>query len=350
MNRLIRNLGLFALAALLHFFAPSAQAQVSCPILQASTTGPTSISVSATTPPGAVLWTGIFNVAATPGYSPTDCTGTWPSTQIVTFDGAQPVVATPPGVWGTVYDSGIPGVGYQLAFSTDTCAGGAGTKWPVTCTYTNRSIANSNTAAHGVQITLIRLATPLSSGTLATIVGQWNVNKGQPSNFIWMQYVLAGAVIVKPTTPTCTVASPGPIAVTLPDVSVAAFGGVGTTAGILQDVPISLTCSGGDPNTSANVYMTLTDATNPTNTSDILSPTAATANTGVGVRIFNNGTPLKYGPDSSVVGNTNQWKVGTVNAGTSTLNIPLTATYVQQAPTVQSGPVAAIATFTLGYN
>jgi type 1 fimbria pilin len=98
------------------------------------------------------------------------------------------------------------------------------------------------------------------------------------------------------------------------------------------------------------MYVTLTDATNPGNFTDMLSPTEATANTGVGIRIFNGSNAVKFGPDSSEVGNTNQWQVTTVRPGSSTVSIPLTAMYVQVGSTVRGGPVSAIATFTLAYN
>jgi len=110
-----------------------------------------------------------------------------------------------------------------------------------------------------------------------------------------------------------------------------------------------LQCSGGDPNTSTNAYVTLTDATNPTNTSQVLSLTPTSQASGVGVQILNGTTVLGYGPDSAAPGNTNQWYAGNIAVGTSRFTIPLSARYVQTGATVTPGTANAQATFTMSY-
>jgi type 1 fimbria pilin len=119
-------------------------------------------------------------------------------------------------------------------------------------------------------------------------------------------------------------------------------GPVGTTAGN-AGFSVRLNCS-----TGMNVYMTLTDANNLGNTSDILSlsPSAAQAR-GVGVQIRRNGTPVRFGPDSSVAGNTNQFSLGASPNGV--LDIPFTANFIKTNVVVAPGDANAVATYTLSY-
>jgi type 1 fimbria pilin len=58
-------------------------------------------------------------------------------------------------------------------------------------------------------------------------------------------------------------------------------------------------------------------------------------------------TPVAYGPDSAVVGNMNQWSVGTSTTGA--MSIPLTVRYVRTAGAVTLGTVKGSATFTMSY-
>lgn len=271
---------------------------------------------------------------------------------VMTMDGAGPVMGTIasslihggyPGN-ATLYQSNVPGIAYAVSWDG---AGWAG--WmPQSRVGFGWQLYSTNPST--LTIYLVKTSEPIPAGInyLGGTLATWTMF---PSNTRWINYVYSGSIPVVPKIPACTVDLPSRnISVTLPDQSADGFGGVGTTAGTAQNFSINLTCSGGDPGTSANMYVTLTDATNPGNTTDMLSPTAATANTGVGVRIFNGATPVKYGADSSTIGNTNQWRVTTVNPGSSTVSIPLTATYVQVGSTVHGGAVSAIATFTMAYN
>jgi type 1 fimbria pilin len=96
-----------------------------------------------------------------------------------------------------------------------------------------------------------------------------------------------------------------------------------------------------------SVYTTLTDQTNPANQSNTLSLSASSTASGIGIQVLNGNTVISYGPDSSVVGNPNQWLAG--STGNGTFNIPLTARYAQTAPTVKPGTANGIATFTMSY-
>lgn len=243
----------------------------------------------------------------------------------------------PYGGTAALYPTTIPGIGYVTYWDG----------WGVWAPSQRSGTGWGNNQGATAHVYLIKTGpipggTNMLSGTFAT----WTM---QPANTVWMQFDFGTPIVVIPKNPTCTVATPS-VSVTLPDQSADGFSGVGTTAGAAQNFNIGVTCTGGDVGTSTKVYVTLTDATNPGNTTDMLSPTASTSNTGVGVRIFNGATPVKFGPDSNTVGNTNQWLVTTVNPGSNTVSIPLSAQYVQVGSTVRGGPVQAIATFTMAYN
>ena len=142
--------------------------------------------------------------------------------------------------------------------------------------------------------------------------------------------------------PTCTVTTTSP-KVTLDPIKPSALTGIGSTAGGAA-LPLRLNCSG----SGSQIFITLTDNTDPTNTSNQLSLKPGSTASGVKLQVLNPaGTPVAFGPDSSAKGNKNQWKVGATSAGT--INIPLTARYIQSGSPVKPGTVNGVATFTMSY-
>ncbi|HFV9915591.1 TPA: fimbrial protein [Salmonella enterica subsp. diarizonae serovar 61:l,v:z35] len=107
---------------------------------------------------------------------------------------------------------------------------------------------------------------------------------------------------------------------------------------------ISLNCQ-----TGVSVFATLTDATTPSNTSNLLSLTPDSTATGVGLRLYknNDSTPLSFGPDSPVKGNLNQWRL---SAGTEAMpSVVLRANYVNTNGTPTAGTVNGVTTITFSY-
>lgn len=144
------------------------------------------------------------------------------------------------------------------------------------------------------------------------------------------------------TSAACSVTTPSS---TLPldPVSAGAFSGVGSTAGGAS-VSLGINC----PNAASKVFVTLTDNASPTNVGNILSLRPDSTAGGVKLQIFNpDGTPVSFGPDSSVAGNTNQWLVGQAVSGQ--MSIPLTVKYIQTEQTIRGGTVNGVATFTMSY-
>ena len=146
----------------------------------------------------------------------------------------------------------------------------------------------------------------------------------------------SGPITVVPQS--CSVTTPS-VSVPLPPVAASKLNAVGTTAGE-ANFAIGLSCASG-----SNVYVTLTDLTNPGNTSNQLSLAPESSAKGVKLRILRNGQPVSYGPDSSMTGNPNQWLVG---PSASTSRIPLSAEYVA-TDRVSAGTLKGVATFTMSY-
>lgn len=146
---------------------------------------------------------------------------------------------------------------------------------------------------------------------------------------------------------TCTVTTPG-VTVNLPVVSLAALSAVGKSAGDTH-FPIGLTCASG-----ASVFITLTDATTPSNTTSLLTLAPTSTAQGIKLRILNSVGPVDFGPDSADQGTTHQWLLGASNSISS---IPLTVQYYRDDTTpsgggpapLAAGSVHAQATFTMSY-
>jgi type 1 fimbria pilin len=146
---------------------------------------------------------------------------------------------------------------------------------------------------------------------------------------------------------TCMVTTPS-VSVNLPVVSLDALSAVGKTAGDTR-FPIGLSCAPG-----SNVFITLTDATTPANTSSLLTLAPASSAQGIKLRILNSVGAVNFGPDSAEAGTAHQWLLGTSE---SVDGVALTVQYYRDdmdasgsnPATVAAGSISAQATFTLSY-
>ncbi|AFQ46791.1 fimbrial protein [Burkholderia cepacia] len=171
-------------------------------------------------------------------------------------------------------------------------------------------------------------------------IGNFRIRKRAQPDVYNYRYLTLGSKRenIKPMPESCTIVNSS-VDVRLPPVSSGKLGHVGASAGE-TGFNIGLNCRAG-----SNVYVTLTDLTDPGNTGDQLTLTQDSTAKGVKLRISRNGQPVRYGPDSRLPGNPNQWYVG---PSVSTSNIPLTAQYVADGP-VSGGTVKGVATFTMSY-
>jgi len=217
--------------------------------------------------------------------------------------------------------------------------------------YTSGTIsAPGNGALPGIQANLV-VTGPVVSGYSLTGLPTVSVTFSPTGSCAWSTGITntistsAGNSAVVPIT--CTVTTPS-VSVNLPIASLSALSAAGKTTGDTH-FPIGLSCASG-----ANVYITLTDATTPANTSSLLTLDSSSTAQGIKLRILNNGGAVDFGPDSAEAGATHQWLLG---ASSSTNGVALTVQYYRDdtnpsgtAPAMLSaGSVHARATFTMSY-
>ena len=170
------------------------------------------------------------------------------------------------------------------------------------------------------------------------------VETGVTNAIVPVNLMVAGSLSM--TSSTCSVSAGSQnIAVPMGTVNRGAFTGVGSTAGGAAFSVQLQNCSAG-----LNVFMTVTDGSNPGNTSDVLGLTpGAQVATGIGIRIVrqDNSQRVSYGADSSLPGNANQMSFGTTTG--ATMSLPFTAAYVQTQSFITGGTANAIATITMSY-
>jgi len=117
------------------------------------------------------------------------------------------------------------------------------------------------------------------------------------------------------------------------------------------DTPFQIDLTGCKSATLKNVYINLSDATDPGNRTDKLTLAARPGSaSGVNLQILREGvvTPITFGPTTAVLNNPGQWTAGPITTTATNISIPLSARYIATGP-VKPGTVNAVATFTLFY-
>lgn len=245
-----------------------------------------------------------------------------------------------------VYQTSVSGIGVSFYV-----VNGASQVLVTSTGYTSGTIsAPGNGSLPGVLANLV-VTGPVVSGYSLTSLPSVTVTFTPTGSCSWSTGIantLATSASNSAVVPiTCTVTTPT-VSVNLPVVSLSSLGVVGKTSGDTS-FPIGLSCAAG-----ANVYITLTDATTPTNTSSLLTLDSTSTANGIKLRILNSAGPVNFGPDSAEVGTTNQWFLG----ASSTINgVPLTVQYYRDdtnpagtgSATLSAGSVHALATFTMSY-
>jgi type 1 fimbria pilin len=242
------------------------------------------------------------------------------------------------------YSTNIPGVGLRFTIYV-----------PVTGTLPMNSVntwSSLQSLAGTTPVTFVFSIVktgPITQGGSVSgrILSLWATQPPPSNSGAYLGYIdFPGAVVINPGIPTCAVTTPSIVVPMGSYLAQKTFTGVGTVSPA-QPFNIGLNCAGGTTGISATVYTTLTDQTNPGNVSSTLSLSSNSTAKGVGIQILNGTTPVSFGPDSSVVGNTNQWQAGVT--GNTSFTIPLAARYVQTASTVSAGTANGMATFTMSY-
>jgi type 1 fimbria pilin len=280
-----------------------------------------SFSPAADTPVGTVLQ----SVSSSPGISySSSCT----ITKTVTVNGT-PV----PGMADT-YQTNVPGIGVHF-YVTAGWAGNTYISVPSTEALPPVTTQQGNFSTRADLV----FTGPVGTGTLTDLPSmtvQYSsscLDSGSSSPHI--QALNPGTTI---NGRTCSVTNRS-VNVTLPSIS-----SNSVSAGPAGTTPLNLDvlCNQG-----VTVKVTLTDASNPANTSTTLGLTPGSTALGVGLQILTGTTPIAYGADSNLVGNLNQWTAGISGGGP--MSIPLTARYIRTTEVITPGTVKGAATFTMSY-
>lgn len=169
---------------------------------------------------------------------------------------------------------------------------------------------------------------------------------GKPEWDIWMP---AFSLVMQDQT--CTLSSAKDLTLNLPTIAMQSIPRQGkeTYGGKFK---ISLHCPNATDDNGKRLvaFMTLTDQSDPSNVTDILSLSPESTATGVGIRLYKEQetTPLKYGAASSQKGNQNQWQFSK-RAGEERPTVNFRAYYVNKTGNLSPGTVKAIAIYTLSY-
>lgn len=242
----------------------------------------------------------------------------------------------------TIYNTSIPGIGFVVlsgVVAGGTSFGSTAMTGTSAQTIASGTVYLDTTITITTQVRLIKTARltatsyTLGKTTFANYAVSTNWATGGGSVY------MNGSTLSLQNT-TCTVNTQN-ISVSLPAINMDQLPALSSTTGSTP-FSITLNCP-----SSKNIYMTLTDNSNPLRTTSIigLDPTGSTAS-GIGIQLVRNGSPVLLGPDASTAGTTNQFLIGLNQLGTIT--IPLSARYIRTG-TVQSGKVKAVATFTTSY-
>lgn len=234
-----------------------------------------------------------------------------------------------------VYMTGISGVGIMIVQKRH---------YPIQFNRTKGVTEEYHDQYFYFDLLFVKMGPITAGGTLAGQIAGYFVEDGATQS---ASIVIEGGIAIRPLVPTCTVSSPS-ILVPMDSVPARTFTHVGSTSQS-RDFNIRLSCTGGNTGSMTNPHVTLTDVSNPGNTSTTLPLTADSTAAGLGIQILRNGRVLGFGPDSSEPGTVNQWRAGTVPQGVSTFTIPLSARYVQTARQVTPGTANGRATFTMSY-
>lgn len=234
------------------------------------------------------------------------------------------------------------GIGYVM--SVQNATNPAANPVPISSQLANLPITSNGNFSTLYPIRLIRYGV-IASGTtnIAKIpiirTMDWIYSSVSGAGTAHYQFVSLSATAITAQTVSSSVNTTN-VFVQLPTVTPTQLTGIGS---IIATTPfiIGINCP-----SAVNVYMTMTDNSNPASTSNIISADSSSTAQGLGVQIRQNGIPVSMGPDSSIAGNTNQFLIG--NAITGSRSIPFTANYIQTG-TVKVGILKALATFTMSY-
>lgn len=234
------------------------------------------------------------------------------------------------------YTTGIPGIGIRFKFH----GAHKDDYWPQQDLFTVTTTALAQQV--NIVVELVKTGPIKTGGMIQGEVAEWFV---PAHGFQFGSLRFEQAVIIDPTRPTCTVATPD-VDVPMGTVSINEFNGINSFSAA-QPFELGLDCAGGEAGITTSVYTVLTDKHNAANRTNRLTLSPESTAKGVGIQVLNKAQPVSYGPASSTIGTANQWLAGTTGNGRFT--IPLAARYIQTEAQITGGSANGAAIFTMGY-
>lgn len=253
-----------------------------------------------------------------------------------------------------VFESGIPGIGFAFAFVRQVeYSDGSGAGFPMAVNSQVQAVNEWRSPSNIVRlggdtwtvtwIVTDRLVPGTHTRPSNLIATLRHTGDGIPGSIDVPIFVPAKATF---TTSGCRMTTGSPVNVHLSGITSAELKEVGAESSPMGQFSIGIQCDGG-----ISVRATMTDVSNPTNTSDILRLSGESKASGIGLKLYRGGQPaaVKFGPDSSAAGTTNQWLVGNSSSVGSVFSLPFAVRYVKTAPNVQAGPFRAASSITFSY-
>ena len=236
-------------------------------------------------------------------------------------------------IGGQLYDTGLQGIAMRIHFDNSIVPayhnrGSSGMQW-----YTSNNMS--------FKIDFIKTARIIEAG----VIEPKKLVKSTltEENFLFFEAIMTTPFTVTLLRPTCAVEKPV-ININLGEVSIGDFNASGRTTP--TDFSIDLDCTGGTATT--DVYVTLTDANNPGNTSTQLGLSPESDARGIALEVNNKIGAVSFGPDLEGIGNPGQWLDGT--AGVGGFSIPLSVNYVRLPGPIKGGTANSGVTYTLNYD
>lgn len=230
-----------------------------------------------------------------------------------------------------IFMTNVPGIGVRYRVTKNW--NGQGTYVPYTETF---SVPVTNNQQSYIFVELV-VTGPVGNGTLAVIPSMTITFSGTCLDTVTQtQYVTPGSVV---GVSTCNVTTSS-IYVSMPRVPPSSLPSVGATAGATP-FSIGLNC-----NASANAYLSLSDASNPGNSSSVLSTSPDSTAQGVGFQIAMGSTTLSFGSGPLAKGDMSALSAGRLNAGKN--QIPLVVSYVRTGA-ITSGWLKGLVMFSMSY-
>ncbi|MGU7771928.1 fimbrial protein [Burkholderia sp. MR1-5-21] len=296
---------------------------------------PASLTVDASVPDGTVLWSHLAQPESL-GRINVRC-------EYYPFQGWRRMMGVKANY--SAYETSVPGIGVRLKGLGNTII-----YWPVGGP--NEIQGKDNwwpdrwEKTTGLLVELVKIGPIYGTGTLSGLVATHTYVgdiKEKVIAELWFDDVSIG-----PRRPSCAVSTKS-VTVPLGNVPIRKLNSVGATSDE-KSFNVSIQCTGGLSGATVKAHMTMTDATNTSNRTNVLSLTKDSTATGVGIQIkrTSENVLVNYGADSSAVGNVNQWEVGSLGNGVVT--IPFSAHYIRTSSDIGVGSANGKATFTMSFN